>query len=720
MRKWLWIVLGAFLALVVGVAAAAFLLVDAEAIRALVVRRAQAELGREVALGTLELDLFPTPALLARELRVAGDAADAPLLAANEVRLRLALRPLLSGNVALHAVELRGVAVTLPVGPDGLPALPQLGSEGGSPDASTRSAPPADPAPSPGAGADPEADADAEGADGVRLSIDRLALEDVSLRSGPWQIENLSLTGELDLEGTSELAFRADLPGLGAVRDGTVTLRELSSAAPTIAASVTLQTLELGELARRLDALPAGAKVYAEATGPVAAVIRGGVVESGRAELALSQVAAQIDTTRVDGAARVLAELGGSLEVDLTQAVVAVEGSLHKPAGDRLALTGELGTTPGPAMLQKAVLMLGPNELPLTLDAARRRVSVGQSTLALAPLSPWVLPTAGAPPATPAVDGTEAPPVKSVAGTVDIARLDVALTPLALDGQLALRDVIVELARGPLSVDGEVTLAGQKVTAPLVLGLAGQTSRVRTVYDLASGILDVGLEASDVAVDPVLSALMGDSDITGILAANLEVRGKPELAALTGGGEITLSPGAIRGFSLMREVLGRVAPIVEQVARARGKDLSRYDQEGFERLNAQVSLRGGELRLEPALVEYRDARAELRGTVNLVDQRLALSGTLTLSPALTSDLVGTETERSLAIAIPRIGGTLATPRVELDAGAVAQSVGKLALQVGLSRGLEDKLRERLGDEGGSAIQGILEGLGGRRRSEDAP
>jgi AsmA protein len=122
MKRWLLIVAAVVGVAVIGVFAAAAFLVNPESLRGIVVEQAKSALGRDVELGALDLDLFPSPAIRAASLSVGGAPNEpAPLLRAEEVRLRLALLPLLAGQIVLGAVELRAPAIQLPVDEDGFP-----------------------------------------------------------------------------------------------------------------------------------------------------------------------------------------------------------------------------------------------------------------------------------------------------------------------------------------------------------------------------------------------------------------------------------------------------------------------------------------------------------------------------------------------------------------------------------------------------------------------
>ncbi len=113
---------------VVAAAAGAALLLPADRIAGLAADRAEAALGREVAIERVEVDVFPAPAVALEGVAVAGAGADAPPLATvRRVVLRPKLLPLLARRVVVDAVILERprLLVVDAAGGSNLPARPE-------------------------------------------------------------------------------------------------------------------------------------------------------------------------------------------------------------------------------------------------------------------------------------------------------------------------------------------------------------------------------------------------------------------------------------------------------------------------------------------------------------------------------------------------------------------------------------------------------------------
>ena len=687
----------ALLGIAVAIVGVAVFVVDAEAVRGLVVRQATQALDREVEVGELDLVFFPSPAVRVQTLRVAGDAGQPPLLQVEEVRLRIALWPLLKGRVVLAAVELGRPSVWLPVDADGVPVVPELGAKrdaGGRSPAPSPSPRPAEAAPSEEATASP-----------VRLAIDELIVDGGQLEAGPWKISELRVSGALALDGVSELEASARVEGLGEVRDGRIRLQGLESPAPQIDVEARLEAFGLADLADRLALVPDPLKkLSGTLSGPVRAALRGGELASAQAELAIAALDLETADVAVAGDVPLRVELGRAFALDLTQTEVRSDPTLRKPRGGRLEVTGELGPELGPEALRRVVLALGPNQVPVVPDLAKSRLRVEPFRLELEPLSPW-LDLRG----------------RAAAGAIRLEKpMTVSFEPLGITGTLSLDAVRVPVEQGVASLQGPIVARGQTIRFDgLELALGEQTTRLTGGYDLAAGRmeLDVGIEEADVAA--MLTALQGSSKLRGTLGAQLRLEGAPALESLQGFGRFAISPGEIQDFSLLRQVLGDLAKVAEEALRSKGKDLSRYEQERFERLEGDFALEGGRLQIRSLLLTYRYGRAELRGIVGLLgDQPLDLAGSLTLNAEVASDILRKPTDQVLTLPDVAIGGTLADPRVRTDAASFARMFARLATQEAVGQKLDKALKEKLGasDSDVEAVKGVLDNLlGGKKK-----
>jgi uncharacterized protein involved in outer membrane biogenesis len=109
----------AFLAIAAALALHAF--VDPDRLKEAAREKAWAAWSRELAIGGVELDLWPVPTLHAQNVALSNAPwASAPsLLHARHIRARLALLPLLKGDIRLKALHLEGVQASLEKAADG-------------------------------------------------------------------------------------------------------------------------------------------------------------------------------------------------------------------------------------------------------------------------------------------------------------------------------------------------------------------------------------------------------------------------------------------------------------------------------------------------------------------------------------------------------------------------------------------------------------------------
>lgn len=673
MKKILYL-LGALVAVVALLLVLALVLVDAQAITRPLAARASQALGQPVELGEIDLDLFPLPAARVRSVRV---GTEPPLAEIEEVRLRVSLLALLVGRVALRALEVDAPHIRLEVDEDGRPVLPGAAPR----------------APAPDRGGRPEPDRDAESDGGPALAITGLRITDGVLEVGPWRAERIAVAGDLGLDRTARLDVEADLPGLAALRDGAVEVAGLGGDALRWRASGELRDVELGAAA---EILALDARVAGRAEVRFEAASQNGVIDSGSLELRLRALEVRAPSLELAGDVDASAALGGELRIDLTGAVVSDGATLRKPAGAPLVLAGPLASRLEPGALSAATLTLGPSAvaLELALDEPRR-VRLGPGAVDLAPLAGWWL-----------VD------THPTEGAVELADLAFAPEPLAVTGRAELRDVRVPLQHGTVSVSGPLRGTGATLRGDdLRVVVGGQTAVVDAGYDLASGRVEVSGETQAADLEALLTALAGRALASGTLRADVALSGPPALESLTGSASFEVAPGRIRGLSLMRGVLGELSAIPLLVARVKGRDLSRYEEEEFQRLTGRARLAGGQVRVDALDLEYRHSRGSLRGVVSLPEGALELEGEVVVSREADADLAGSDSgarERVIPICV---GGTIDDPKVRLCRNATAVLIEAYA---GGGR-LREKLEEQLGTGGAEAVQDLLEGiLGGKR------
>ena len=643
---------------------AALLFVDPDDLREPLAAQLSDALERPVELGEMDLVLWPLPALRVREVRVAGEAPGAPPMAEiEEVRLRLALLPLLAGTVALGSLELDRPRLQLELDAEGQPILPG-------------------PAPVPGA--------EPAESDGTVLAIHSVRIKDGSLRAGPWQVEHLFLDGGLRLDGSADFDFALDVPGVAKLRDARAEIEGLGSDALVISAS---GRVEEGDLAGIATLLELGPGYAGRLDASFEARVRGDVIEAVSLDARARELAIELEELEfsVAGDAELSAELGGTWRVDLTDTLLALEDGMSKPRGMSLILTGPLASLP-PEALEDVIVELPSNRLEVDVALGPEGVSsleLAPATLELGPLAPMLdLP---------------------LEGRVRIDGLVMDVERYWLRGSATLEGVRYALDYGPVELSGPLVAEKTHITGDaLQIVVGGQTAALDLDYDVETSRLVAALSAVEQDLEGLARVVTGKGDVAGLLT----MRGRfeapldaDEIApVLRGSGRLEVRDGIIRGFSLLGETLGKLAAVPVLVASMKGKDLSRYEEEEFESLSADFAIRGGKLYSDNFKLVYRSGTAELRGSVGLVDGALDLSGRLLLGEEVDEELGGRGRQKVIPIA--GISGTVDRPRVRLDQRVLLD----VATSYLASDRVREKLDEKLGPGATEAVEGLLERL----------
>jgi AsmA protein len=669
-KRWLLIAAAAF-ALLLILAGVALTLFDVETLRGPLQQRASEALGRDVALGRISLRIFPLPAVRIGDVRIAGEKPkDPPLAEIAELRLRVAVLPLIAGKVVLRALELDSPRIYIPFDKDGKPILPGA------------AAPAAKPKPE-------EKPAAVAQSAGLALAVDRIAIHDADVTAGPWKVEHANIDGHLSLDGSGAFKYSANLPGLGILRSGEVELAKLTSPAPQVEARGEFSA-ELKDLRKRFALTQ---EVSGLASGEYSVALSGSDVRAASASLDVPDLLLRSGALVVSGPARGHAVLGESYSFDLSDARVEQTGVFAKPKRTTLSVTGKLGKEASPAALREALVKIGQNELPLTLDLAKQpiKVHLGKTTLDLAKLRELL------PPDKPALSGKLA-----------VQGFDVQLSPLRVVGSATLDGVETKLEHGPVSISGPVRGKGESVGvehATAVVG--GQSIDLTASYTLASGAISADYDLSKAKLGALVEALSGRKELDGTLdtAGHVETRAAG-LETLGGRGKIAIQPGRIQGFSLAKQVMGSLAAVPALALAAKGKDIGKYESEEFDHLTADYTIADGRVHTENLELAYQDATAYLHGSIGLFDRALDLSGKVVLAKKADAQLTGTGKARERVIPITRVTGTYDSPRIELDQKALAA----LASAYAGDERMKKKLDKALGPGAGEAVQGVLDGL----------
>ena len=231
------------------------------------------------------------------------------------------------------------------------------------------------------------------------------------------------------------------------------------------------------------------------------------------------------------------------------------------------------------------------------------------------------------------------------------------------------------VALSPLTFE----LFGGRYTGAVNAQLGGRLSL--TIKSRLEDLNVAALAAFGGSPDSISGTLTGAGTFSGTGADVAAV-----LASARGTGTATISKGAIRRLDLVRTIVlffGRPAPDTAGAT----------DQ--FERIDASFSLASQVFRANTFAMRSRDVDIAGSGTLNVDSQALDGGLDLSLSEELSkqagTDLARYTREGNRVVLPARIGGTIAAPRVTIDAAAAAK------------RGLRNEAQRRL--------KGLFEGFG---------
>jgi hypothetical protein len=670
----------ALAALVVILSGVALYFFDAEKLREPLQRQASAALGRDAKLGQISLALFPLPAVRVSDIRIAGPKpTDPPFAEIAELRLRVAILPLLARKIVLRALEINGARLDIPFDKSGKPILPGPAAAISEPEPSART--------KEGEPAVPAA--------GFALAVDRIAIEGARVEVGPWLIENASVYGQLSLDGTGTFQVGLDLPGMGELRNTEVKLAGLTGPAFELSAQGEFFA-DLAPLRARFALSP---EISGRARGEFEVELAGGELRAANANVDVPDLLVRSGDLVVSGPARAHAVLGESYSFDLSDTRVEKTGVFAKPKRTPLSVTGTLGREPNLSAVREALVKIGTNVIPLGLELERRpmHVQVRRSAIDLAALRELLPP--------------DRPPLS---GRFHVDALDIQLEPLLVTGNAGLDALETKLEHGPIRVSGPVRGLGKQIALENGSAVVGdQTIAVSASYDLESGAIAASYDTANTQLGALLAALSGRSEVDGTLVANGQLTAaSPDIGALAGTGRIDIRPGRIQGFSLAKSLLGTLAALPGVAASAGGKDLSRYDDERFERLSADYQIAGGRVSTENLELAYQNATAFLHGSVGMNDRSLDLAGRIVLTREADAELAGAKRAKERVIPIAHITGTLDAPRVELD----QKTLAALALAYSGNDKVREKLDKALGPGASEAVEDLLGNLlGGKKK-----
>jgi hypothetical protein len=621
-----------------------------------IARAALAATGRELRFGELEAGVLP-PRLIIESPELVAREGEAPLRA-DRVALRLALLPLLAGQIGVDTLTLDGADLTFARTPGGFELPVQIAA---------------------GEEPTPEASSSVDlTVREVHVTRSRVALEDrIAVPTTTWALEDVDarasgslLTGVVRFDAEAKLASGGSLAASGELGgDGQLGVR------------VALGGVALG-----------AAKAYFPADASA----------SGEASF-------EADLSGPTDA------LAGSLSVNLDDAELAFGDSFRKPGGEKLRISGTLALAGDDVALRDGRLALRDLETPLEVEmAAKTRATLGGGALELAG---WdaILPALeglGLSGKLSFANLAVGMDPLSVRGAI---ALDGVAMPLA-EGQSAVLSMKLTGSGDAIRGKGPVTIGGQRL--PLELGITRLSREMRLTLDAHADDLDSGALA--VAFGAPAGSLSGPLDLDAALSAPLG--GEAALTdALTGPLSFSIAPGRMPGVSLLRgaiDALGGIASVASLFgSESTGGKLQRFYDDEFERLGGTLKLGGGKAHTRDLALLYRDYRVDLAGSIALADTALDLEGTLTIFEAIDQAIagsapasVGRAVRRELPLA--HVGGTASAPSVSISPkGALRFAAAYLG---------SGSLREALDEAGAGDVIDALGGLLGGKKKKSPP
>jgi hypothetical protein len=316
-------------------------------------------------------------------------------------------------------------------------------------------------------------------------------------------------------------------------------------------------------------------------------------------------------------------------------------------------------------------------------------------------------------------------------GGVALEGLDAALDPLSVRGGIVLDGVSAPVGETQGRLSGRLEGRGDSLAGDAMeLRVAEQRFRLGLVIDSLAKSPQASLRLVSEGADAgkLVSGLSGKSaTLEGPLALDTDLRAPlsdPDalLRALTGRFELGVTPGRLRGVSLLRttlDALAGVGGVSEKLGKRSG--LERFYQDAFETLAGTFQVAGGNARTDDLRLVYKDYRVDLAGVLGLLDRSLDFKGKLTIFEDVDRALAEGSRGVKREIPLAAVRGTLDDPKVAISP-QVALALAAQYYGGGERREkLEKKLDKSLGEGGGKQVIDLLDSvLGGGSKKEQQP
>lgn len=692
-------------------------LVQRPAVKARIVEAAKQSTGRTLEYQKLSVGVLP-PRLLVEDPQLV--AKGMPPIRARRIALRVALLPLLTRTLVVDSVVVEGADLPLERTANGVevPGL-RLGAGGASGQAQK---PPAG-----GEGGK------AQGGSGVQVAVRKVSLTGGRVQ---WVDRTLSPPAHLTLEDVDASAqgVSRDAPipfsvSMRLASGGRLEAHGKASPSGVFDAKLAVKDLALAPLAPYL-----GRGTRADGTLGLEAQARGakGRLDSLDASATLDAKAVGMGATRLQGSVALKAQLSGPFdaltghfEADATRADVASGQAFHKAAGVPLQVSGRI-TALGPGRVALDDVALRAASL-----AGKGRVSVAKKTQVQLSAPPFDV--AGLAKLLPGIGG-QAP-----GGRIALDGVRVDMAPLQVFGDITLDGVTVPVGQGQASLQGKLQGTGDALAGKnLELKLAGQPFRVNVrVASIASRPdLQLQLQGTSVESGELMAALAGKRDLLqGPLTVDsrlgLPLAGGNPVRQVAGTVRFDISPGRLQGVSLLRSTFDQLGSVGEAALLAGrlkgGKTLQKFYGDRFEKLAGTLQIAGGVAKTNDLYLEYDNYRVDLRGSLGLADQKLDMTGRLTIYENVDAALSGAgetlaggapQAVRPVQRTIPlaHVGGTLSSPKVVITPATAASFAANYLTGSKQGRKLIEKLDKQLGPGGGQQVIDTLDAiLGGAKQ-----
>lgn len=677
-KRWLPWALGALVLILVAVPLAAWVVLNSSAVQERVKNEVQARaserLGREVSIGEVDAELFPSIAIVLRDFRIAGAEGEPSLVDAEAARVNVALWPLLRSlgdDVRMDAFTLQSPTLT----------LVKVGEETWSYEEITenleRTAPPEE--------GGSERDVFVERAEieaGTLRIIDRTTKPEavVVLQGIDIEAEDIAFGEPLEVEGSASIGGREEN------LEGTLKLDRLPRSWdrpedwPQVTATVRGEDLPLQAFGAMLPA-------------KLGAAVGGGAIDL-RTDVKTANDRSLAVTGRVDVSSLRLRTGEGRAGFNFSTRITPGGTDRLQVALEDLQVKG-----PGVELGGKATVATDPLMMRFAIAGPLLNLDTVMDALPQTPKPQMAEGTGGS--AEPMVSDELREKLASadVEGTLRIDQVQSGkLTAQNLDAAARLEEGTLALQKGSASVyGGTVDLAG-------------------TTVAMAEAIPTWRLSAtlSKLQLGTAMSALTGQQPVEGDVGGTLTLEGEGNdwqaiREAVTGAGKMTLRDGALAA-NLRGALAGAVTQALEKIGR---KDFAARAQQagksGLESLQSSFRIDDGWLALAaPLEVETPYGAFTLGGRVGL-NQALELDGSVALPPSFVAQITGGKWKPSGEVVLPiGVTGTLTSPVVSPTepAALVKQLVGGEARRRGEE--VKEKVEDRVKDEVKKRTEGLFD------------